>query len=200
MIRIMSCERTPSYLNQTISYIDKFEYEVYYQSDTTDVKYTSIQKPYNNPLQNSQYNYSWCLQQLGNKILIEDDVQACKGLEGYYDQISKQFSEDERYILALYSCYNWQPKGKLLVVNYPVEDFYGTQAMMFDTKTQEELSAYIQLNIGKTPYDMLIKKYSKEFNVPIYATNYSLFQHIGKISTGLGYHHQAFNFIDDFLK
>jgi hypothetical protein len=141
----------------------------------------------------SGLNYSHALS-LGNPfeytLLIEDDVSPSNDFLMNLTTVMHKL-KPEHDIVALYSCYDWGEKQD--IVPYPINDFYGTQAMLFSPKIRPKLAKFIHENAGTEPYDFLIKK----FNHPIYAAARSLFQHTGEISTGLGYHHRTFNFIDD---
>jgi hypothetical protein len=73
--------------------------------------------------------------------------------------------------------------------------------MLYDIETARGFGEYLAQNIGKEPYDLALKTYIKEVDpeVILYASKYSLVQHIGDISTGLGGGHKTGHFIDERL-
>jgi hypothetical protein len=150
---------------------------------------------------NAQWHYSYILQNAKHNndsiILIEDDVIVSKKFNQYIEQIKSELPE--RYILALYTP---SPHfiSNLQLIEYGIANFYGTQAMMYDIITAEELGKHILENIGKEPYDLAIKTYCKKNNIPLLTLTYSLVEHIGDISTGLGGGHKAGRFIDNYIK
>jgi hypothetical protein len=205
-ITILTCDRQPSYLADTVATIPE-EYVIQYIAQGQIVQpragdLVPVDKKYKqDPTRHrdSQYNYSIALRQTVDGLIIEDDVKLCKNFNFELEQRLAEI-DTERYVMALYSCYNWEGYSDYdKIAKYPVDMFYGTQAMVFDIETAKEFGAYLLDNIGREPYDLALKTFIKTVNpeVILYASKMSLVQHIGDISTGLGNGHQCFNFIDD---
>jgi GR25 family glycosyltransferase involved in LPS biosynthesis len=144
----------------------------------------------------SQYNYSIALRQTVDGLIIEDDVKLSKDFNEHLEKVKSNIPTS-RYAVALYSCYQWNKD----LEKYPIDMFYGTQAMLYDIETARGFGEYLAQNIGKEPYDLALKTYIKKVDpeVILYATKYSLVQHIGDISTGLGGGHKTGHFIDETL-
>jgi hypothetical protein len=205
-ITILTCDRRPSYLSDTVATIPK-DYHIQYVSQGQIVQpragdLVPVDKKYKQDEtrhRDSQYNYSVALRQTVDGLIIEDDVQLSRKFDQYLDKVKSDIPTP-KYALALYSCYQWTqiPNG-LTIAEYPIDMFYGTQAMLYDIETAREFGEYLAQNIGKEPYDLALKTYIKEIDpeVVLYASKLSLVQHIGDVSTGLGNNHKAFNFVDD---
>jgi len=205
-ITILTCDRQPSYLSDTVATIPE-EYHIQYVSQGQIVQpragdLVPVDKKYKqDPTRHrdSQYNYSVALRQTVDGLIIEDDVKLCRN---FGIELEQRLAEipTKRYAFALYSCYNWEGYSDYnKIAKYPVDMFYGTQAMVFDLQTAKEFGAYLLDNIGREPYDLALKTFIKTINpeVVLYVSKMSLVQHIGDVSTGLGNNHKAFNFVDD---
>lgn len=205
-ITILTCDRQPSYLADTVATIPE-DYVIQYISQGQIVQpragdLVPVDKKYKqDPTRHrdSQYNYAIALLNTKDGLIIEDDVK----LSRYFDTALIEIINNiptERYAVALYSCYNWTQYNKYeTIAEYPIDMFYGTQAMLYDLETAREFGAYLLKNIGREPYDLALKTFIKTVNpeVVLYASKLSLVQHIGDVSTGLGNEHQCFNFLDD---
>jgi hypothetical protein len=205
-ITILTCDRQPSYLLDTVATIPE-DYTIQYIAQgqiiqpragdlvPVDKKYKQDETRH----RDSQYNYARALLNTKSGLIIEDDVK----LSRYFNEALIEVINDiptERYAVALYSCYNWGQHNEYeTIAKYPIDMFYGTQAMLYDLETAKEFGTYLLDNIGKEPYDLALKTFIKTVNpeVVLYATKLSLVQHIGDVSTGLGHGHQCFNFLDD---
>jgi hypothetical protein len=205
-ITILTCDRQPSYLSDTVATIPE-DYTIQYIAQgqiiqpragdlvPVDKKYKQDETRH----RDSQYNYARALLNTKSGLIIEDDVK----LSRYFNEALIEVINDiptERYAVALYSCYNWGQHNEYeTIAKYPIDMFYGTQAMLYDLETAKEFGTYLLDNIGKEPYDLALKTFIKTVNpeVVLYATKLSLVQHIGDVSTGLGHGHQCFNFLDD---
>ena len=205
-ITILTCDRQPSYLADTVATIPE-EYAIQYIAQGQIIQpragdLVPVDKKYKqDPTRHrdSQYNYARALLNTKDGLIIEDDVKLCKNFNWELEQRLAEI-DTQRYVIALYSCYNWEGYSDYdKIAKYPVDMFYGTQAMVFDTETAKEFGAYLLDNIGREPYDLALKTFIKTVNpeVVLYASKMSLVQHIGDVSTGLGGQHQTFNFIDD---
>lgn len=205
-ITILTCDRQPSYLADTVATIPE-DYAIQYVAQgqivqpragnliPVDKKYKQDETRH----RDSQYNYARALLTTKDGLIIEDDVK----LSRYFDKALNEVIRNiptARYAVALYSCYNWtQDNFNEVIAKYPINMFYGTQAMLYDIETAREFGAYLLENIGREPYDLALKTFIKTVNpeVVLYASKLSLVQHIGDVSTGLGNGHQCFNFVDD---
>jgi len=204
-ITILTCDRQPSYLAETVATIPE-EYTIQYISQGQIVQpragdLVPVDKKYKqDPTRHrdSQYNYSVALRQTVDGLIIEDDVHLSRNFDQHLEKIKSDIPT-LRYAVALYSCYNWNyVSNNSTIAEYPIDNFYGTQAMLYDLETARGFGEYLVQNIGKEPYDLALKTYIKEINpdVVLYASKASLVQHIGDISTGLGGQHKTGNFID----
>lgn len=210
VVTIMTSERPVSYLEQTVKSIPEgFEVEYVVQGEVKLPKkgnVTKVHRPYasdENRHRDATYNYAMAMLSTEDGLVIEDDVIFCKNFEKIYEALKKQLPEG-KYAIALYSCYNWQLDSGKMLVDYPVDDFYGTQALLYDKETAIGFGEYLLHHldyIGGELWDMALKRYIKEIDpdVKLYATRLSLVQHIGNKSSIDTTGHQASNFIDDIL-
>jgi hypothetical protein len=225
-ITILTCDRQPSYLADTVATIPEW-YAIQYVAQTSpgikvdcprvrgkwEVKTEKGVVPMKDEVINtnklyiedetrhrdSQYNYAIALLNTKDGLIIEDDVKLCRNFDIELEQRLAEIPT-KRYAFALYSCYNWGGYSDYdKIAKYPIDMFYGTQAMVFDLQTAKEFGTYLLNNIGKEPYDLALKTYIKEVDpeVVLYASKLSLVQHIGDVSTGLGSGHKTGHFIDE---
>lgn len=209
-VTIVTCDRTPSYLVDTVQAIPA-EYNIQYVAQgqieiPREGEVITTTRPYAEDVtrhRDAQHNYAVALANTVDGIIIEDDVIFSNHFDYYLKQVLGVVPT-ERYAIALYSCYDWSKAFDFggILVNYPVDLFYAFQGMLYDIETAREFGQYIVENIGKEPHDIALKTFIQTVNtsVGLYATKYSLIQHIGDVSTGLGHRHQCFNFIDDKWK
>ena len=205
-ITILTCDRQPSYLADTVATIPE-DYAIQYVAQGQIVQpragdLVPVDKKYKQDEtrhRDSQYNYARALFTTKEGLIIEDDVKLSRYFDKALDEVIRNIPTP-RYAVALYSCYNWtQDNFNEVIAKYPIDMFYGTQAMLYDIETAREFGAYLLENIGKEPYDLALKTFIKTVNpeVILYASKLSLVQHMGDVSTGLGNGHQCFNFLDD---
>jgi SAM-dependent methyltransferase len=204
-VTILTCERTPSYLANTVSTIPK-DYDIQYiiQGEVEVPRAGEIvhtEKPYasdSNRHRDASYNYAQALLYTKEGLVVEDDVMFSSLFDFYIDDIIEAIPT-ERYAVALYSCYDWSDKHLYngILTDYPVHDFYGTQAVLFDIETAREFGNYLLQNIGRELWDFALKRFILEINpqVRLYASKNSMIQHIGNTSSISTDGHQAFNFI-----
>ena len=140
-------------------------------------------------------NYSRVL--LHHGLIFEDDLVFCRDwdvcLAESLDECRRR-REDGRFVLALYSCYDWDETGPIAA--YPVEGFYGSQAMYFPPAVRTSFHLHLLRNFGREPTDILLKSFCREQGVSLFACSRSLVQHVGIRSTGLGDFHRTANFRD----
>jgi hypothetical protein len=209
-VTIVTCDRTPSYLADTVQSIPA-EYNIQYVAQgqieiPREGQVITTTRPYGEDAtrhRDAQYNYAVALANTVDGIIIEDDVIFSDHFDLHLKQVLAAIPT-QRYAVALYSCYDWVRTFDFggVLVNYPVDLFYAFQGMLYDIETAREFGQYVFENIGKEPHDMALKTFIKTVNTSIglYATKHSLIQHIGDVSTGLGPKHQCYNFIDSKWK
>lgn len=203
-INIMSSEGR-DYLPKTIKSIKKdneiFIFNQYLDKELEGINIINNKKIYTDVQHNAQWHYSYILSNAYHNqdyiLIAEDDIEFSQNFNQHLDLIKKDLPK--KYILALYSPYP-HCFPKLEIIEQEVEAFYGTQLMMYDIKTALELSKHISENLGKEPYDLAIKTFVKKTNIPFLRLTFSLCEHIGEVSTGLGGGHKAGRFIDDYIK
>jgi hypothetical protein len=209
-VNIMACEGRPPYLETTLQSLPSdSDVTVFYQYETTplgrsDVRVVNNKKVSTLARENAAWHYAHILRHgtpHGQHLLIlEDDVQCCRHFDQRVETIIQQLPTPS--ITALYACYQWgQPGEPLRLASYPVQDFYGTQAMLFDRTIAPQAADFLEAQMyERAQYDMQLKEVCRQHQVGLYASSYSLVQHIGAETTGMSaYHHQADNFIDDRL-
>ena len=97
----------------------------------------------------------------------------------------------EDFILAAYACYDLDQSALrrgTYYSSYPARGFYGTPAMLYPEPEREAVRSLIWehgVACPEEPYDLLIGRRAVE-RQHLYATRYSLVQHVGMKSTGLG--------------
>ena len=210
-ITIYNCDREPSYLEDTLRTIpDGCSVEIIWQKEdvhqpATDSRIKLVTpQPFKTIQHDTKLNYAMTLLYSTDGIIFEDDVIVSKNFPEHLKKV-KSLIQTERYIIALYAYRNWKPKGRFELVNYPFRSFFGLQAMMYDEFTKKDLARWLLdgLVLEDEPHDFAVRTYSKEYDVPLLALNYSLVQHIGYTSSGLGgldFHHQSPNFVDDLFE
>ncbi len=205
-VSIMSCKRTPSFLEDTVKSIpDNLNIEIFYQGDVNEISFDNINIKQVDYIEdahrvhhNSQYNYASTLMNSKDGFIVEDDIEFSVNFSSHMADLNNLLDNMQcKYALAIYSCYNWSKKGASLV-DYPVEAFYGTQGMIYDIETARSFGNFLMGRIGVEPYDFALKTYIQEVDpdVRLLATGSSLIQHRGDLSTGLGVFHKAPNFVD----
>ncbi len=134
-------------------------------------------------------------------IVFEDDIIPARKWEGRLFEIIDQIESHHitKYILALYDSLVGLPKplNNVYYTQYPVQLFYGTQAIYYPEAIRIDFLNYLKVNgvdNFRIPYDHLLKEFAEEIKVPIFAASPCLVQHIGEISTGLGTFHKTDHF------
>lgn len=206
-VTIVTCDRTPSYLTDTVNTIPA-DYDIQYicQGEIELPRPGEIihtDRPYasdDNRHRDGKYNYAQSLLHTKDGLVIEDDVIFARNFDLYIQWAIKAVPS-KRYAIALYSCYDWSesPMYSRSLVDYPVEKYYGTQAMLYDLETAREFGNYLQENIEGDLWDLALKTFITQVNpeVKLYATRGSIVQHIGNVSSISTNGHRAFNFVGD---
>ncbi len=147
---------------------------------------------------NSNYAAAFLLGDMSKDALIlEDDVHPCRNLQEQMKALYWLIGQRklDRYIVALYSCTQW-PLSAQNLNEYTIDKFFGLQAMLYSANLRQVFhDAHLEYR-DEQPADYITRIVAKEQNLPILATTFSLFQHIGKQTTGLGDFHQTRNFLD----
>ena len=155
------------------------------------------------------WNYYRCLTQpaggSGGTLVIEDDIRFARGwlsrLTATLAALDEAAAGD--FALSLYCPADFPLEAYLrgqLYAEYPLERFYGTQAVYYTAKTRRGFGAFLKKHgvvANQAPYDILLRYYLYEAGLPLFATAPSLVQHMGKQSTGLGGWYEAPSFMED---
>ncbi len=156
------------------------------------------EKMYDDVQLNGQYNYAQTLLHTKDGLILEDDVKVSDKFMRHLSEVEKLIP-DEKSIVSLYSMKHWNNSGKIELIKLAVSHFRNTQAMLYPVPVARAFGRHILRHFGAEPYDHALRTFCHLHGVKLFAVNYSLVQHIGKVTTGLGYHHQARNFIDDYI-
>lgn len=134
-------------------------------------------------------------------VIFEDDVIPARGWEGRFYEAVDQIEAVCKgpFVLALYSPVRLPrtPDSRTYYVPYPTHRFYGTQAMYFPEEVRAGFARFMRVygvNTMRHPYDILLRMYLLNFDIPLFAAKPCLFQHVGEISTGLGKFHKTRQF------
>lgn len=211
-VSIVSCARKPSYLAETLRSFraSAIEIELVFQGSVVEISALQLEydcsiprvylteKMFDDVQLNGQYNYAETLLHTKDGLILEDDVRVSKKFMQHLSAV-EQLIPDEKSIIALYSIHRWKRTGEIELCEQPVINFRNTQAMLYPLEAARAFGQHILDFIGAEPYDHALRTFCEVYGFKIFATNYSLAQHIGKVTTGLGYHHQSGNFADDFM-
>ena len=160
----------------------------------------------NNVRHRATWNYHRCLTQCAGgergTLILEDDIRFARGWRLRLDltlaALENRFSSE--FVLTLYDPWNWTRKENPLYIEYPREQFTGTQGVYYPSAVRQDFAKYLRIKgvIGnKDHYDYLLRDYLIQEDIPLFATSPSLIQHMGRNTTGLGVWHQAAGFIED---
>ena len=160
----------------------------------------------NNLRHRATWNYHRCLTQCtgGERgtLILEDDVRFARGwrlrLEKILIGLESRFGS--KFVLTIYDPYDWQPKESRLYAEYPRARFTGTQGVYYPSEIRQGFAKYLRVTgviANKNHYDLLLRDYLVQEDLPLFATSPSLLQHMGKNTTGLGSWHQAPGFIEN---
>jgi hypothetical protein len=137
-------------------------------------------------------------------LILEDDVTPARGWENRFYETVDQIKAvcDGPFVLALYSPVRLPrtPDSRTYYVPYPTPRFYGTQAMYFPEEVRAGFTRFLRaygVNTIRHPYDILLRIYLLNVNIPLFAAKPCLFQHVGEVGTGLGKFHKTRQFNSD---
>ena len=158
------------------------------------------------------WNYWRCLEAgravdplKGGLLLFEDDVILAKQWQTRLAQtvLALESILGTMFVLALYTSnklnFSWEPAGPLFV-EYPAYMFFGTPAMYYPEPVRIQFSFFLRkfaVDRFNGPYDLLLRDFILERNIPLLACNPNLAQHVGLESTGLGAFSRTQYFLDD---
>lgn len=131
-------------------------------------------------------------------LLCEDDVIFRDGWLGMLLECLNEMRRKglREFLLTAYSTRNHDRHGwrrGAFYSSYVANGFYGTQAMLYPAGQMEAVSTLIWeqgVLVHQKPYDLLINRLADK-RQHLYTTRYSLVQHTGMKSTGLGNGHMS---------
>ena len=181
-------------------------FKVYHWDYMTQITTGNFDKKDRDVRELAQLNYISALRHRDNintkyKLILEDDVQASKMMKPmleHYIQLVESAEGDKPFFLSLYTPYIPAQTNSIDAYKINIDHFFGLQACLLSTSLQDDFAEYIKDRLATEPHDFLIKNFCKERGISIWAVSHSLFQHIGVKTTGLGFHHTAENFIENF--
>lgn len=131
-------------------------------------------------------------------LLLEDDILPAVGWEQRFQETVAAIESaiGRNYCLALYTPHHLPPTDKAgTYAPYPLKTFFGTQGMYYPEHVRAGFAEFLWhygVEENAAPYDILLKGYLQETNIPLFTTFPSLFEHVGKRSSGLAqFHHRA---------
>jgi hypothetical protein len=142
-------------------------------------------------------------------VIFEDDVIPKAHWEIALKGLIKALTEvhGSAFILSLYRAGLRPPalgQRSIGYGRYPINSFFGTQAMCYPMAVLPRLIDYIyRMSIAayNNPYDIVVGRFTQEMNIPLIFSVPSLVQHIGTQTTGLGTFHQSgYTLSQDHLK
>jgi len=152
------------------------------------------------------WNYWRCLllgprsPNISGLVVFEDDILLARGWQRrLHDTIHCITNKHgSHFVLALYACDASIPTNASQYYEpYQPESFFGTQAMYFPEAIRSELIPYLKdhgVDAFRAPYDLLIKEFIQQSGYHLFRCTPCLAQHIGRITTGLGFFHEAASF------
>lgn len=183
-IHLFSDGNDSSYLN---SFLNDSRISItstpYYNNDSTNI------------IINQFWNFKNCLRNSyiegENGILIfEDDVIFARGWANRFENVLGNLEEKcgDRFILSLFTSTTFFSLGNLpksYYLEFPKDRFYGCQGMYYSKRVREELLNHFDNYDLTHPlnYDIIIRNYIVENNIPIFVTIPCLIEHIGTMST-----------------
>ena len=158
------------------------------------------------------WNYWRCLEAgqavdplKGGLLLFEDDVILAKQWQTRLSQtvLALESILGTMFVLALYTSnklnFSWEPAGPLFV-EYPAYMFFGTPAMYYPEPVRRQFSWFLKnfaVDQFNGPYDLVLRDFIQERNIPLLACNPNLAQHVGVKSATLGVYCRTEYFLDD---
>lgn len=152
------------------------------------------------------WNYYRCLTQCAagrrGTLILEDDVRFARGWRGRLETtlavLEDRYGTD--FVLTLYAPLSFGQQEQRLYADYPLRDFYGTQAVYYTAKIRKGFAKCLKtkgLVANANSYDGILRDYLLQEGLPLFVTTPTLVQHMGKRSTGLGHWHDSPDFVED---
>lgn len=119
--------------------------------------------------------------------VIEDDVQLSSQFESILNAAVAECYElrpNGHFILALASHLRW-PKGGV-IVPYPLDVYFGTQAMFVPKELQFDLFLFMIQSLEKMNHlgtDVVLAEYCRSHGIPLFCTVNAIAKHIGEQSS-----------------
>lgn len=160
-------------------------------------------------LHRATWNYYRCLTHpiagARGTLILEDDIRFARGWRSRLDCTLKVLEEryGSEFVLALYAAVFSDRKRRQqgrLYVEYPYDNFIGTQGIYYPAKVRLDFAKYLKVHgvvANETHYDLLLRKYLIQSGVPLLATAPCLIQHIGKASAIRTFWHESSDFVED---
>ena len=158
------------------------------------------------------WNYWRCLEAgpaadplKGGLLLFEDDVILSKQWQSRLAQtvLALESRLGSMFVLALFTAhkldFSWEPGAPLFVV-YPADMFCGTPAVYYPEPVRSQFSWFLRkfgVDGFSGPYDLILRHFIQERNIPLLACNPNLAQHVGVESTIRGAFCRTQFFLDD---
>ncbi len=137
-------------------------------------------------------------------LLCEDDVVFARGWRPFLTRVIAEIERNQSdYLLSLY----WheafvEATGSGRVTLDPGA-YFGHQAVLYAGRALAEFPDYLRchgMDNWVRPQDLNLARYASEAGIPIYTTQPSLVQHVGRTSTGQGPFHQTATFVADLTE
>lgn len=139
-------------------------------------------------------------------LTFEDDVLLSRGSLQILDGLSHEGSA------AIVSLYNANcertpgaqkgPADGARVVSHrhhrSKKRFWGTQGVAYRGTASARVGRSLQARLGEEPFDLLVDSYMRHEKMTMGYMLPSVVQHMGALTTGLGFHHVSSCFVDDY--
>ena len=126
-------------------------------------------------------------------LVVEDDIEFAKGWEARLDRTIREIVaiHGDNFLLSLYCAYGFvlpaYERGELFT-KYPLEVFAGTQGIYLPARIRADFRTHLKehgVDGFRVNYDMILREYLMQNDIPTYVTAPSLVQHMGLVTTGL---------------
>lgn len=155
------------------------------------------------------WNYYRCLTHptagLRGTLALEDDIRFARGwlsrFEATLSVLEERHGSD--FLLSLYVPSILTPKRSRcsrLYLDYLQNHFFGAQGIYYPAKVRHGFVKYLKAHgvvACENHYDFLLRDYLIQSDVPLFATNPCLIQHVGKESAIQNFWHDSANFVED---
>lgn len=155
------------------------------------------------------WNYYRCLTQpiaeVRGTLVLEDDVRFARGWCARLDATLAALEDrhGSNFVLAMYAAWFSASKAKRpgqLYVEYPREDFCGTQGIYYPAQVRQGFAKYLKLHgvvANEDHYDVILREYLIQADIPLFATTPCLIQHMGRASVIETFWHESADFMED---